>query len=127
MLTRSPVLPLSSTTHAHSWRTSTQVLLRSLNLLTLIDEIVPQEPLDNLGTLRQSAAVFLAEVKHGRALLALLEAIMFKCTKTRPPEDQLVTEFCEARRIWNRSRTSQLPLHEHRLSLPLGPPTLAGL
>ena len=72
-----------------------EVLNRSLNLLSLIDKFVPQEPLDNLSTLRQSSANFLAEIKNGRALLALLEAVMFKCTKTRPSMDQLISEFCQ--------------------------------
>ena len=72
-----------------------EVLNRSLNLLSLIDRFVPQEPLDNLSTLRQSSTNFLAEIKNGRALLALLEAVMFKCTKTRPSMDQLISEFCQ--------------------------------
>jgi len=72
-----------------------EVLNRSLNLLSLINTLVPQEPLDHLSTLRQSSANFLAEIKNGRALLALLEAAMFKCTKTRPSRDQLISEFCQ--------------------------------
>jgi len=71
-----------------------EVLQRSLNLLSLIDEAVPQEPLDNLSTIRQSATNYLSEVKNGRALLALLEAVMFKCTMTHPSADQLVSDFC---------------------------------
>jgi len=72
-----------------------EVLQRSLNLLILIGEAVPQEPLDSLSTLRQSATNYLSEVKNGRSLLALLEAVMFKCTKTHPSANQLVADFCE--------------------------------
>jgi len=72
-----------------------EVLKRSLDLLSLIDEAVPQEPLENVSTIRQSANTFLSEVKNGRALLALLEAIMFKCTMIHPSEDQQVAEFCK--------------------------------
>jgi len=72
-----------------------EVLNRSLNLMSLIDTFVPQEQLDNMSTLRQLSANFLAEIKNGRALLSLLETVMFKCTKTRPFKDQLISEFCQ--------------------------------
>jgi len=75
-----------------------ELLQRSLNLLGDIDAVVPQEAFENMSTLRHAAADFLDgahDVKNGRALLAVLEAVIFKCIKTRPSGDQLVAEFCE--------------------------------
>ena len=69
-----------------------EVLQHHTDLLRMVGKVVPQEPVVNVMKLRDSP--FLQETKNASAALALVETIMFSCTKSLPDRNESLEKYC---------------------------------
>ena len=69
-----------------------EVLQTHIDLLRMVERCLPQEPVDNLTKLRD--APFLQETRNASATLALVETVMFSCTKSLPDPNESLGKYC---------------------------------